>query len=82
MRTPWMAARLLSKEPELAQAAAKDLARHLASTNAANTTSFEHLLFSTEDLWNTLVDFCNTNPAVILWHGNGMFQTLFKVLGS
>ena len=40
LRTPWMAAKLLSKQRDLAQAAAKDLARHLAATSPVNRTPF------------------------------------------
>ena len=68
LRTPWMAARLLSKEPELAQAAAKDLARHLASTNTANRTSFEQLLFRQRTSGIPWL----TSPTLILLWSSGM----------
>ena len=51
LRTPWMAAKLLSKQRDLAQAAAKDLARHLAATNPVNKTPFEqHLVYNARSL--------------------------------
>ena len=38
IRTPWIAAKLLSQQRDLAQGTAKDLARHLAATNPVNRT--------------------------------------------
>ena len=50
-RTPWLAAKLLSKDKVLARAAAIDLARHLASTRPGNRTLFEAHVFESESLW-------------------------------
>ena len=78
LRTPWMAARLLSKEPELAQAAAKDLARHLASTNTANRTSFEQLLFRQRTSGIPWL----TSPTLILLWSSGMVMEGFRPLSG
>ena len=79
-RTPWLAAKLLSTDKSLARAAAQDLARHLASTRPGNRTLFEAHVFGCETLWRDLVAFSETNPPVLLWHGKGKFQNLFRFL--
>ena len=47
VRTPWLAAKLLSKDKNLARDAARALLRHLASTRRNNRTAFETHLFDT-----------------------------------
>ena len=79
-RTPWQAAKLLSCDKDLARAAAKDLARHLASTRPGNKTLFEAHVFDSESLWRDLVAFSEADPPVLLWHGQGKFQNLFRFL--
>ena len=79
-RTSWLAAKLLSVNQDLAQKAAKDLVKHLATTRPGNRTSFEKHIFESEPLWKTLVDFADSEPAVLLWHGHGKFEPLFKFL--
>ena len=79
-RTPWQAAQLLSCDKDLARAAAKDLARHLASTRPGNKTLFEAHVFDSESLWRDLVAFSEADPPVLLWHGQGKFQNLFRFL--
>jgi hypothetical protein len=79
-RTPWLAAKLLSKNKALAQAAAKDLARHLATTRPGNKTLFEQHLFESPALWQNLVAFSESDPPVLLWHGHGKFEALFRFL--
>ena len=46
-RAPWLAAKLLSKDKNLARDAARALLRHLASTRRNNRTAFETHLFDT-----------------------------------
>ena len=75
-----MAAKLLSQDKGLARAAAKDLAKHLVSTKPGNRTLFEAHVFNTESLWRALVAFSETDPPVLLWHGQGKFQHLFRFL--
>jgi hypothetical protein len=79
-RTPWLAAKLLSKDKALAQSAAASLVRHLVTTRPANRTSFENHLFSQEHLWQNLVDFSKAEPPVLLWKGHGKYRSLFKFL--
>ena len=79
-RTPWMAAKLLSKDKNLARGAASALAKHLASTRPSNRTPFEEYLVTQEELWRNLLEFSEAEPAVLLWHDNGKFERLFKFL--
>ena len=81
-RTPWLAAKLLSKNAVVARSAAASLVMHLVSTRPANRTSFENHLLDTEYLWRNLVDFSRADPAVLLWHDHGRYATLFKFLAS
>ena len=79
-RTPWLAAKLLSNDANVAKEAAASLARHLASTRPSNRTNFEKHMFETECLWKDLVDFSETDPPSLLWHRNGQFVALFRFL--
>ena len=79
-RTPWLAAKLLCSDKVLAQAAAKELAEHLASTRPANRTLFEAHIFESESLWKDLESFSKAEPPVLLWHGQGKYQSLFRFL--
>ena len=79
-RTPWMAAKLLSRDKNLARAAAKELAKHLATTRPGNRTTFEAHVFGTAELWRNLEAFSEADPPVLLWHGHGRYETLFKFL--
>lgn len=79
-RTPWLAAKLLSSDKVLAQTAAKELAEHLASTRPANRTLFEAHIFESASLWKDLESFSTAEPPVLLWHGQGKYQSLFRFL--
>ena len=79
-RTPWLAAKILMKDPALAQDAAKTLVKHIVTTRPDNRTSFEQHLFTQADLWQNLQDFAKADPPVLLWHGRGKYQVLFKFL--
>ena len=79
-RTPWAAAKLLSKDKHAARSAARELLKCLASTRPGNRTPFEEHLFERQDLWEDLEAFSQEEPAVLLWHGNGRFQRLFRFL--
>ena len=79
-RTPWLAAKLLSKDPALAREAARTLVRHLVTTRPNNRTSFEEHLFTQEELWRNLEGFSQAEPAVLLWKGHGRYECLFKFL--
>ena len=80
LRTPWLAAKLLSCDKAIANAAAATLVRHLASTRPGNRTLFEQHLFDTEHLYKQLVAFSQADPPVLLWHGHGSHEGLFKFL--
>ena len=79
-RTPWMAAKILSKDVKFAQNAARTLARHLASTKPENKTAFEEHLFSQQSLWKPLEEFAHADPPTLLWHSKGKYESLFKFL--
>jgi hypothetical protein len=79
-RTPWLAAKLLSKDKILAQSSAIELATLIASTKPSNRSRFEHHLFDAEGLWANLEAFSQAEPPVLLWHGHGAFAALFKFL--
>ena len=79
-RTTWMAAKMLSKEPQQAREAARTLRRHLASTKPGNRTVFEEHIFESEHLWQDIVDFADMEPPVRLWQGQGRCQNLFKFM--
>ena len=78
--TPWLAAKLLSKDKDLAQNSAALLVKHLATTRPANRTSFEKHLFTQEELWKNLEDFSKANPPVLLWQWHGKYLHLLKFL--
>ena len=79
-RTPWLAAKLLSKDKLLARDAACALAKHLATTRPGNRTSFEEHLIGQAELWRNLEDFAKADPPTLLWHDHGRFASLFKFL--
>ena len=79
-RTTWQAATLLSNDIQTSRSATEDLARHLAATRASNRSPFENIFFETEELWAQLVDFSTVEPPVLLWHGKGRFEALFRFL--
>ena len=79
-RTPWLAAKMLSRDKVLAQTAAMELATLLASTKPTNRSLFEQYLFDAEGLWPNLVAFSQADPPVLLWHGNGAYATMFRFL--
>ena len=81
-RTPWLAAKLLSKDKTMAHDAASSLVKHLASTRPNNRTPFEEHLFGREELWLSLESFSKADPPVLLWHDHGRYQNLFKFLAS
>ena len=82
LNTPWLATKLLSKDPLVAQAGAQGLARHLAATNPSNKTLFEQTLFEQTHLWENLIEFSIADPPVLLWHGHGRHQGLFEFLAA
>ena len=79
-RTPWLAAKLLSQDKALARDSAAALMRHMASTRPENRTAFEQYMFDREDLWWCLEHFSKREPAVLLWHDHGRYESLFKFL--
>ena len=79
-RTPWIAAKLLSKNKTLARDSAVALVKHLVTTRPGNRTSFENHLFNTEPLWKALEEFSKAEPPVLLWHGRQQYEALFKFL--
>ena len=79
-RTPWLAAKLLSKDRSLARDAACALTKHLATTRPGNRTGFEEHLIGQEELWRNLEDFAKADPPTLLWHDHGRFASLFKFL--
>ena len=79
-RTPWLAAKLLSKDKALAKDAAGALVRHIVTTKPSNRTSFEEHLIDQAELWKNLEEFAKAEPPVLLWHDNGKYERLFKFL--
>ena len=79
-RTPWLAAKILSSDKMAARAAAGALSKHIATTRPANRTHFEAHVFDSAPLWENLVQFSEADPPVVVWHGHGKFQCLFKFL--
>ena len=71
MRTSWLAAEILSRDPQKAQSAALKLVRDLAGTPPAMRTPFEQYVFEETSLWNNLVDFAHAKPPVRVWQGRG-----------
>ena len=46
----------------------------------ANRTSCRQHLFTKEHLWESLVTFSQAEPASLLWHSNGRYESLVKFL--
>ena len=80
MRTPWLAANMLSTDPRAATAAAASLAQHLTRTKPGNRTPFEQHVFESSELWDNLVDFSRASPPCLLWHGHGKYKALFRFI--
>ena len=70
-RTPWLATKILSKDPFVAQNAATSLIRHIVTTKPGNRTSFENHVFATEALWQNLEDFPKEDLPILVWRGRG-----------
>ena len=79
-RTPWLAAKLLSKDKIQARDAAAPLVRHLAKTKPNIRTSFEEHLVKGDDLWRSLVEFATADPPVFLRHDDGKNESMFTFL--
>ena len=79
-RTPWLTAKLLASDSDIAQEAAKALVRQLVTTRPSNRTQFEKHLLETPCLWKDLEDFSQAEPPTLLWRNNGQFETLFRFL--
>ena len=79
-RTPWTAAKLLSTDPGMARAAAREFAHHLDTARPGNRTLFEAHIFESENLYLDLVAFGAAEPQVLLWKGHGRFQSLYRFL--
>ena len=79
-RTPWLAAKLLSKDKALAQRVAATLVRHLVTNRPAHRTSVETHVFSQEHLWQNLEDFSKAEPPVLLPQDHGNHERLFTFL--
>ena len=79
-RTPWMAAKLLSKDKHVAKGAAQSLLLHIATTRPGNRTAFEEHLVNTTKLWEDIEGFSKEDPPIVLWHGLGKYEVLFKFL--
>jgi hypothetical protein len=79
-RTPWLAAKLLSKNKILARDAAATLVKHLVTIKPKNRTAFESHFLARDELWKSLENFSKADPPVLLWHGQGRYETLFKYL--
>ena len=80
-RTPWMAAKILSRDADVARSSARDLLRYLDTTAPGNRSSFERHLAESEELWANLQSFAEQDPPLLVWKGRGRFETLFKFLG-
>ena len=75
-RTTWLAARMLGKDPEAAQAAAAELRTHLCSVAPAKRTSFEATFFEDADLYANLERFADEAPPNVVWmEGPGPLRT-------
>ena len=79
-RTPWLAAKILSKDPVLARGAAKSLAKHLATTRPGNRSCFEEHLVDQVDLCRSLENFANADPPTLVWHDHGRYECLFRFM--
>ena len=80
LRTPWLAARMLSGDKAAAKAAATELLKHLDTTRQTNRTAFKVHLSEAEGLYADLVAFANADPPVLLWHGHCKYEGIFRFL--
>ena len=64
MRTSWLAAEILSRDPDKAQRAARELIKNLSSTPPRMRTPFETFVFESTSLWSNIVDFAHARPSV------------------
>ena len=80
--SPRTAAKLLSTDPGIARAAAREFARHLDSTRPANRTLFETHIIESQNLWQDLVAFGESEPPVLLWKGHGACPEPLQIPGA
>ena len=80
-RTPWLAAKLLSKDPEAARDAAKQLLKLLATTPPEARTCFEECIIEDPSLWANLTKFATRDPPTLLWHSKLEYEALFRFIG-
>ena len=83
VRTPWLAAQLLSKDAVKATAAARELMRHLATIAPSRKTKFETVLFEDMELMAQMGDFASqADPPCCLWKRNGRWHRLYIFVAS
>ena len=80
LRTSWMAATLLNRDPGVAQEGANKLLEHLLQTAPARRTPFEMALAENDAYMGNLQAFANVAPPCRLWQGQGAYKPLFRFL--
>ena len=78
--TTWLAAKLLSRDPEKAKSGGRALRDHLARLRPGGMTPFERHVANDPTLMQELADFVDYPSPILLWHCNGKFANLFRFL--
>ena len=80
LRTPWLAAAVLSKDATLARDAARDLVQHIGTVAATGKTKFEAALHAQKQLMSELSSFSLQTEPRCLWKGGPQWANLYKFL--
>ena len=80
MRTYWLAASLLHRDPGVAQEGANRLLEHLLQTAPARRTPFEKALANNDTYMANMQGFASVVPPCRLWQRQGAYKPLFRFL--
>lgn len=76
----WIAARMLSKNPDQAKNGGRAFRDHVVRLRAGRMTEFERHFTNDEVLMQELADFADYPHPVLLWQCGAKFKTLYKFL--
>ena len=80
LRTSWLAAALLHRDPGVAQEGANRLLEHLLQTAPARRTPFEKALADNDTYMANMQAFASVVPPCRLWQRRGAYKPLFRFL--
>ena len=79
-RSTWLSARMLHKDPKIAQIGAREFQNHLVRLRPQNATPYDQAWLGNDRLMSELGLFCVRHDPCVLWHGRGRYSTCFMFL--